>query len=421
MFLTTVQRAVALPDAVAPMVISNEDQRSGIERELALAGIDQARIVLEPVGRNTAPAVAVAALDVAAAGEDPLLLVLPADHLIADENALADAVAVATGLAANGYLVTFGVAPTRPEIGYGYIETGEQLGDSAMAVARFREKPDAETAARYVADGRHLWNSGMFMFRASRYIEELERHEPDVLRAAAAALAGAKHEGGVITLDRDALLQSASISIDYAVMERTDRAAVVSLDAGWSDVGSWQAMWDLGERDAQGNVLTGDIETIDVANSYIRGKDRLIAAIGVEGVVIVDAPDAVLIAGRDRVQEVKEIVDRLSKDRRREIESDGTETRTWGRFSTVLDAGKFRVLRLVIDPGAKTTLQTHHDRSENWIVVQGEAKIIVGDTTRAVSAGDVVYAPAGEAHHLENLSADRLLEVIQVDVLESSP
>ena len=416
MLLTTLQRTSALPNTTTPVVVSNEDQRSGIERELQIAGVSDGRIVLEPVGRNTAPALAVAALDINGRGEDPLLLVLPADHIIQDQAALAEAVDTAAGLAAEGYLVTFGVTPTHAETGYGYIEVGKGLGGSAMTVSQFREKPDAEAAAGYVADGMHLWNSGMFMFRASRYLEELEQHRPDVLAAARDALLGGNDDDGVITLDAAAMEQAASISIDYAVMEPTKRAAVVPLDAGWTDVGSWDSLWMLGDADANGNVVTGDAALIGVTNSYIRSRGRLIAAIGLDNVAIVDSPDATLVATRDRVQEVKEIVDLLSEEHRREVDTDGTEARPWGGFVTLLDLPKFRIARLWVEPGARTSLQSHDHRTEYWIVVGGTAMITVGNETRLVEEGDSALAAAGTVHRLENHSDNEVLEVIEVDV-----
>jgi mannose-1-phosphate guanylyltransferase/mannose-6-phosphate isomerase len=284
-----------------------------------------------------------------------------------------------------------------------------------MTVAAFREKPDAETAARYVKAG-HLWNSGMFLFRAQRYLEELEKYEPDVLSAAREALARGEDDGTVTTLDKDSLMQSPAISIDYAVMETTEKAAVVPLDAGWSDVGSWEALWDLGDADASGNVVTGDVETLDVTNSYIRARDRLVAVIGLDNVAIIDTPDATLVTARDRAQDVKEIVDRLAEQHRREVESDGTESRPWGGFSTLFDAPGYRVLRLWIEPGGKTSIQTHEHRSEYWIVAKGVARISIGDTTRLVPEEDSVFVPAGEVHRMENPSSTEMLEVIEVDV-----
>jgi mannose-1-phosphate guanylyltransferase/mannose-6-phosphate isomerase len=416
MLLTTLQRAASLPNTTTPMVVSREDQRAGIQRELASAGFADASILLEPIGRNTAPAVAVAALELTGSGENPLLLVMPADHVIADEAVLADAVDAAARLADDGYLIAFGVTPTRPETGYGYIEPGEDLTDRAMAVRTFHEKPDAETAAAYVAGGRHLWNSGMFLFRAGRYLDELERHQPAVVAAARASLAEAKQDGAVTTLGREAMMGAPSISIDHAVMEPTDKAAVVPLDAGWSDVGSWEAMWALGDADEAGNVITGDTEILDVTNSFIRGGSRLIAAIGLDGVAIVDTADATLVTTRDRVQDVKEIVERLSERRRREVETDGTEFQKWGGFATLADTPGLRVLRLCIEPGGKTPLQTHDHRSEYWIVVRGVARITVGETTRLVPRTDSVFVPAGAVHQLENPSTEEMLEVIEVDI-----
>lgn len=415
MFLTTIQRAAALPNTTTPLVVSNEDHRTGIERELAAAGLGEARVILEPVGRNTAAAVAAASLDRIGAGEDPLLLVLPADHVIAGDDALAAAVKIAAALATEDFLVTFGITPTHAETGYGYIEPGEALGDGGLIVRTFREKPDAETAERYVAEG-HLWNSGMFMFRAQRYLDELEKHQPDVVIAARDALAGGDDNGYVITLDRESLLRSPSISIDYAVMEPTESAAVVPLDAGWNDVGSWEALWDLGDADEAGNVIHGNAELLDVTNSYVRTTDRLVAAIGLDHVAIIDTPDATLVTRRDRVQDVKEIVDRLTAQHRKEVESGRTETRSWGGFSILLDRPGHRVVRLWIEPGAKTPQQTHDHRSEYWIVVRGECRITVGETNRVISEEDSVFVPAGEAHSLENPSSETTLEVIKVDI-----
>jgi mannose-1-phosphate guanylyltransferase/mannose-6-phosphate isomerase len=414
MFLTTIERAEAIPGTTPPLVMSSQDQRDGIQRELS--GHEAARIVLEPVGRNTAPALAVAALLLTADDANPLMLVLPADHVIGDEAALAAAVGIAVELADDGYLVTFGIKPTRAETGYGYIEVGDSLDNGAMAVAAFREKPDVETAEKYLSGGHHLWNSGMFLFSAARYLNELEHHQPQVLAAARAALSDATEDEGIITLDKEALARSPSISIDYAVMEPTDRAAVVPLDASWSDVGSWDALWDLSSPDDQGNVVSGDVELLEVTNSYVRGGDRLLAVLGLDNVAIVDTRDATLIASRDRVQDVKQIVDRLAEQHRSEVETDGSESRPWGGFVTVHDGPGLRVLRLWIEPGGKTSLQTHEHRSEYWIVVSGVARITTGDTTRLVPKEDAVFVPAGEVHRLENPSTDEVLEVIEVDV-----
>ncbi len=414
LFLATVERAARLPGAAPPVVVSNQQQRTPIARELA--GQKGARLILEPVGRNTAPALATAALLLTAEGSDPRMLVMPADHVITDEAALGEAVSVAARLADEGYLVTFGIAPSSPETGYGYIEPGADLPAGGMTVAAFTEKPDLPTAERYLSEGRHLWNSGMFLFRAWRYLEELDIHQPDVLAAADRALGAAKEEDGVITLDGEALAASPSISIDYAVMEPTELAAVVPLDAGWSDVGSWDAMWELGDADEDGNVLSGDVEVLDVTNSYVRGSNRLVAAVGLDNIAIVDTPDATLIAARDRVQDVKRIVDRLGDQDRREVETDGSGARSWGHFVTLYAGSALRLMRMQIEPGAKTPLQTHPDRSEYWIVVDGVALVTIGNTTRLVPQEDVVFVPAGEPHGLENPSEDAILEVVRLDV-----
>lgn len=415
MFLSTVVRASALSNVGTPLVVANAAHRAGIAQELETAGFADARLILEPIGRNTAPAVAAAALDRIGAGEDPLLLVLPADHVITDVDAFARAVDIAAALAEDDFLVTFGITPSHPETGYGYIEAGEPVGDGGATVVSFREKPDVETAARYVTEG-HLWNSGMFLFRAQRYLDELEKHQPDVARAARDALAAGTDDGRIVTLDRDSLTRSPSISIDYAVMEPTENAAVVPLDAGWSDVGSWAALWDLGDADAAGNVIDGDAELLDVTDSYVRTRDRVVAVIGLDHVAIVDTPDATLVTRRDRAQDVKEIVDRLASSQRREVERSSTETRSWGGFSVLLDNPSNRVARVWIDPGAATSSRTHDDRSEYWIVVSGKGRITVGETTREVSEEDSVFIPAGEPHRLENASSDSFFELITVDL-----
>ena len=416
MFRSTVER-VSGPMFDPPVVVCNEDHRLGIQRELRRAGIDGGRLVLEPVGRNTAPAAAAAAVDSLCRGDDPLLLILPADHVIADLEAFHDAVAVAADLAARGLLMTFGASPTYPETGYGYIRFGEPVGDGpARRVLAFKEKPDRETAERYLASGSYLWNSGMFVFRASTYLEELERLQPEIVTAVRRSLdLGSRAEAG-LELEPTAFAASPSISIDYAVMEHTDRAGVVPLVAGWSDVGSWSALWDLEAHDDDGNVLIGDVEALDTTNSYIRAGSRLVATVGVEDAIVVDTPDALLVTTRDHAQDVKALVDRLTDDKRSEVETDGSEDRPWGRFVTLKKGPGFRVLRMWLDPGGKTSLQTHEHRSEYWIVVRGVARVRTGDTTRLVPARESVFIPAGEIHRLENPEDDEMLEVIEVDV-----
>jgi len=416
MLLTTIERAGAIPASTAPLIVGNREQRSSIDRELHTAGWDGAPVVLEPIGRNTAPAVAVAAMEVRRTGDDPLLLVLPADHVIEDLNAFSTAVATAASLATDGYLVTFGITPTGPATGYGYIRFGDPITDGAREVDEFREKPDTETAEEYFASGRYLWNSGMFLFRASRYLAELERFEPKISKATRTALDDASRDENVISLDAERFADSPSISIDYAVMERTDRAAVVPISAGWSDVGSWNALWEIGEHDEHDNVVDGDVMLLDVTGSYVRSGSRLIAAIGLEDTVVVDTPDAILVARRDRSEDVKQIVEDLKKKRRREADTDGNEVRPWGGFTTLENRPGYRVLRLEIEPGGKTSLQTHEHRSEHWIVVRGVARVRIGEVTRLVPVNESVLIPAGEIHRLENPSKTETLVVIEVDV-----
>jgi mannose-1-phosphate guanylyltransferase/mannose-6-phosphate isomerase len=415
MLRATIDRVAAIPGVATPFFVANEDQRAGIQRELSQAGIASADLVLEPVGRNTAPAVAVAALELLARDEDPLLLVLPADHVIRNEETFAEAVQLAASFAGRNHLVTFGISPTHPETGYGYIQFGKPLAEGVREVKEFKEKPDRRTAEEYVVSGRYLWNSGMFLFKASTYLDELGRFNPEIVTAAKAALDGAKRRDSMITLDGEAFAASPADSIDYAVMEHTENAAVVPIHAGWSDVGSWAALYELTEHDDDGNIVTGDVELIDVVNSYIRGGPRLVAAIGVDGLVIVDTRDALLVAKRERSQDVKEIVDRIRAAKRPEFDTDGNEHRPWGKFTT-LDAGPgYRVLRLFIEPRTKTSLQTHDHRSEYWIVTRGVARITVGETTRLVPAREMAFIPAGTVHRLEN-DTDEPLELVEVDL-----
>lgn len=412
MLRATVDRTRALPDARSPIVVCNRSHRLAVHRELLAAGVDDAAVVLEPVARNTAPAVAAAAYLVEG---DPLLLVLPADHVIRNEDGFATAVGAGIELALQGYLVTFGIEPTHPATGYGYIRLGEPVGPGRR-VAEFKEKPDRETAERYLATGRYLWNSGMFLFRASRYLEELRRFEPDIDGAVRRATSAVRADGPFRELDPEEFAASPSSSIDYAVAERTDRAAVVPMSAGWDDVGSWDALWEIGDHDPRGNVVIGDVEAVDTSGCLLRSSGRLVAAVGVEDTIVVETPDAVLVAGRGRSQEVKALVERLQEEQRQEVETDGCEDRPWGRFVTLEQGPGFRVLRLWLEPGGKMSLQTHEHRSEYFIVVRGVARVQVGQTTRLVPARESVFVPAGEVHRLENPDDTERLEMIEVDV-----
>jgi len=317
----TALRLQGMEGVARPIVVCNEDHRDLVDRQLGDVGMPPSLVVMEPVGRNTAPAAAVAAMAAMRDGSDPVLLVLPADHVIRDIAAFREAVVAGADLAARDYLVTFGIVPDRPHTGYGYVQRGDPLpGGAAFTVHRFVEKPDEATAAAYVADGEHSWNSGMFMFTASAYLAELSKHAPAMVEGSRAALQGASGEYGALLLDEGAFSATPADSIDYAVMERTDRAVVIALDAGWSDVGAWPALWEIAERDEQGNALLGDVYVEGVTGSYVRTGGRVVAVVGLDDVVVVETRDAVLVAARDRAQDVKVIVERLSAQGRPEAE-----------------------------------------------------------------------------------------------------
>lgn len=417
MLQATIDRVGLLGVSASPIVVANIDHADAITREVRAAGSPDATLILEPVGRNTAAAVAVAAIAAIAATKrgDPLILVLPADHTIDDEESFGEAIHSASEAADAGYLVTFGITPSNPETGYGYIKAGSEITPAANRVAAFKEKPDGDTATQYVESGEYLWNSGMFLMKASRYLEELEQHAPDIAASAAAAFNASRIEGNRTYLDPDGFASCRSDSVDYAVMEHTSMAAVVPIDPGWSDVGSWATLWEIADKDEHGNVVFGDVVSAGTSNTYVRGADRLIAAVGVEDMIIVDTPDAVLVARRESAQDVRAIVDILGESHRSELISDGTDIRPWGRFRTVDSGAGFRVLRLSLDPGGKTSLKTHNHRSEHWLVLNGIARITTGETTRLVPAGESVYIPAGEMHRLEN-PGNEMLEVIEVDI-----
>jgi mannose-1-phosphate guanylyltransferase/mannose-6-phosphate isomerase len=418
MFRMTLERTRGLAGVAAPLIACNEDHRPGIQRDLHRAGYDDATIVLEPVGRNTAPAVAAAALHLSAHHGEAVMLVLPADHRVADEDAFARAVSVAVPQAEQGRLVTFGIVPTFPATGYGYIQAGDRLTPSVRSVRRFVEKPRRATAARYLRTGGYLWNSGMFVFSAAAVLEELEHHAPAVLAACRRAVDRAEHRNGFILLDEGSFASSPAISIDYAVMEKTTRAAVVPLDAGWSDVGDWGALWDLADHDADGNAIGGDVVAIGAHDSLLRSTGQLLGVVGVEGLVVVVAADAVLVAARDRAQEVKELVERLQKEGRSEFDSDGTDWHPWGTAVTVVREPGVVVRRVTIDPGSEATFGGGGAR--HWVVTRGRGRLTVGHSTRTLAAGDAARVPGGASCRLANPGADPLeLVLVQVEGPES--
>lgn len=400
MLQVTIRRLAGL-DAAAPRLICNEEHRFLAAEQLRLLGLAEAPILLEPVGRNTAPAIALAALQVMAEG-DGVLLVLAADHLIGDEPAFHAAVKRAMPLAEAGKLVTFGIVPSNPETGYGYIEQGEPAGESGFSVSRFVEKPDRETAQQYLDQGGYLWNSGMFMFRASRYLEELESLRPDILDACRLAWSDAVQDLHFTRISEAAFLTCPAESIDVAVMEKTRDAVVMPLDAGWSDIGSWSALWEVSVRDERGNALKGDVIVEDSRNNYIYADGRLVATLGVEDLVIVETKDAVLVARKDCVQDVKKIVARLDAEGRHEHINHREVYRPWGVYDCIDVGDRYQVKRITVKPGSKLSVQMHHHRAEHWVVVQGTARVTNGDETYLVTENESTFIPIGQVHSLEN-------------------
>ena len=401
MLQATLKRLEGLEHA-QPLLICNEEHRFLAAEQLRQLGMEQARILLEPEGRNTAPAIALAALQASADGDDPLLLVLAADHLINDVAQFHGAIQAAQPLAEQGKLVTFGIVPTHPESGYGYIQQGEVLGEQSFKVARFVEKPDSETAKQYLESGDYLWNSGMFLFRASRYLEELQRFQPAMITACQAALTNAEQDMHFIRVDSESFKACPEESIDYAVMEKTASAAMVSLDAGWSDIGSWSALWDVSDKDPQGNALKGDVLTESTQDSLVHAEHRLVATIGVQDLIIVETKDAVLVAHKDRVQDVKKIVAQIKALGRNEHSNNREVYRPWGVYDSIDTGERHQVKRITVKPGAKLSVQMHHHRAEHWIVVSGSAKVTNGEKTYLVTENQSTYIPIGQVHALEN-------------------
>ncbi|MEA9587208.1 mannose-1-phosphate guanylyltransferase/mannose-6-phosphate isomerase [Xanthomonas sp. WHRI 10064A] len=394
----------------APIVVANEEHRFMAAEQLQQLGVKPSAILLEPKGRNTAPAIAVAALEAMRDGADPLLLVLPSDHVIQNEAAFQAAVTAAAAAAEQGKLVTFGIKPTAPETGYGYIKAG--AGTGVTAVERFVEKPDLATAQGYLASGEYYWNSGMFLFRASRYLEELRKFHPAIADACQKAWENGKRDADFTRLDKDAFAASPSDSIDYAVMEKTADAVVVPLDAGWNDVGSWSSLLDVSEQDAHGNAHHGDVIQVDCRNTYAYGS-RLIAMVGLEDVVVVETPDAVLVGHRDRIQEVKDVVGQIKTAGRSEATWHRKVYRPWGAYDSIDMGQRHQVKRITVKPGAVLSLQMHHHRAEHWIVVSGTAEVTRGDEVLLLTENQSTYIPLGVTHRLRN-PGKLPLELIEV-------
>ena len=408
MLQSTVLRLTDLP-VQSSITVCNEENRFMVAEQLR--NIDAlSTIILEPEGRNTAPTIALAALEKEL--EDPVLLVLAADHIVQNQQKFTDAIAKSLPLAESGKLVTFGIVPTEPQVGFGYIERGAEIGNGYW-VKSFREKPPVEVAQEYLDSGHYYWNSGIFMFRASRYLEELQDNRPDIVSACRAAMESKARDLDFLRVGNAAFAKCPTESIDCAVMEQTIDAVVVPMDAGWSDIGSWSSLADLSEQDDNGNTAIGDVKILASENSYVRSEDKLVAAIGVSDLVIVSTKDAVLVASKDDAQDVKRITQELRDDSRKEWRDHREVFRPWGKYDTV-DAGEYyQVKRITVNPGAKLSLQMHHHRAEHWVVVSGSAKVTNGDETFLLSQNESTYIPIGVKHSVEN--PDEIpLEIIEV-------
>lgn len=396
----------------APVLICNEAHRFLAAEQLRQIGSLKHNIILEPIGRNTAPAIALAAHTALKADKDALLLVLAADHAIMDAAAFRSAVVQAAPFAEEGELITFGVVPTHAETGYGYIRRGASAGN-LYKVAQFVEKPDSAIANDYVSSGEYYWNSGMFLFKADRYLEELKRYRPDIHEVCASAMLDTQPDLDFVRVDSEAFAQCAAESIDYAVMEHTDRALVMPLDAGWSDVGSWSALWGLAEKDPRGNAYRGDVVSHESENTYVLAENSLVATVGVKDLIIVQTKDAVLVADKNSIQDVKKLVSKLKRQDRSELKLHREVYRPWGKYDSIDNGYRYQVKRITVKPGEKLSVQMHHHRAEHWVVVSGTASVTVGEETQLLTENQSVYIPIGSVHALEN-PGNIPLELIEV-------
>ena len=407
MLQNTILRLGGLDGAGRPVVICNDEYRFMVAEQLRQIDIKADSIILEPVGRNTAPALAVAAIRAMKTGDDPVLLILPADHHIQLTAEFQGVIKSGHAYAQAGRMITFGIVPDKPETGYGYIKMGDPLppagGDAtAVSIAAFVEKPDLATARRYVASKVYCWNSGMFMFKASQVLKELERFVPDIVAACRQAIDRGKSDLDFFRLDKAAFAVCPSDSIDYAVMEKTDSGVMLPLAAGWNDLGSWEALWQVGEKDDLGNVVKGDVVLHDVGDSYLHAEHRLIAAVGLKDHIVVETSDAVMISPRDRVQDVKGLVDQLKSQNREETRTHKRVYRPWGTVDQLVAGNRFQVNRITVKPGGVLSLQKHFNRSEHWIVVRGSAQVTKADERLLLKEDSSTYISAGIAHRLEN-------------------
>ena len=388
-----------------PFIVTNEVHRFIVAEQLRQQKVS-AKILLEPVAKNTAPAIAAAAELALSYGEDPVLLILAADHVIEQQDAFNQSIEIGLAAAEAGQLVTFGVVPSSPETGYGYIKAAGMVQKDqhiqAYAVERFVEKPDVKTAQSYLDAGSYLWNSGMFMFKASVYLQELEKYNPAIVKSAKASVANSKNDLDFIRLDKESFEQSLDDSIDYAVMEKTDKAVVVPLNANWSDVGAWKSVWEVSAKDENGNVLRGDTIVEGTTNTLVHAEHRLVSILGLDDVVVIETSDAVLVANKNKVQDIKKIVEQLKKTHRSEVDQHRKVYRPWGSYDSINNGSRYQVKCIVVNPGQKLSLQMHHHRAEHWIVVNGTAKVRKGDETVLLTENQSIYIPLGETHALEN-------------------
>lgn len=403
-------RVAELAD-LPPIVVANGEHRFIVSEHFRQIDVTPSAILLEPVGRNTAPAVAVAALQALQMGMDPILLVLPSDHIIADTARFTDAIVVAKAACEHGSLITFGIMPSRPETGYGYIS--RPSGEGLQPVERFVEKPNFKLAQEYVKSGRYVWNSGIFMFKASAYLAELRRYCPEILVHCFEALNQSSKDLDFIRLSHEMFMRNPSISIDYAVMEKTANALVLDIDAGWSDIGSWDSLWETSHPDADGNVNVGEVISKDCTNMLTLSESRLVATLGLDDIIVVDTIDALLVAHRSRSQDIKQIVADLKKCGHAEATAHRKVYRPWGTYELITQGTNFIVKKIMVKPGASLSMQTHQHRSEHWVVVVGAAQITKGDTVQILNANESLYIPVGVRHRLANIGGSPL-EVIEV-------
>jgi len=413
MLQETLLRLENIPQVQSPIIICNEEHRFMVAEQLRAIGIEDASIILEPVGKNTAPAVATAALKAGEIYENPCLLVLPADHYIGDIKNFTKSVETAYKASNKNLIMTFGIIPDSPETGYGYIKKGKKIDESIYSTDKFVEKPDVKTAKKYLDSGKYLWNSGMFLFRTETILNEFKNHSPEILQHTGKALENSGRDLDFIRLEKQSFELSPEDSIDYAIMEKTDKSAVIPLSCLWNDLGSFEALWQTRQKDENNNVISGDIYTSDVKNSYLHSASRIVAAVGVENYVVIETSDAVLVAPRNKVQDVKKIVEKLKKDKRNEPDIHKKVYRPWGNYETIDISERFQVKRLTVKPGEKLSAQKHHHRAEHWVIVKGTAVVTRGEEEILVKEDESVYIPLGTLHRLYN-PGKIPLEIVEV-------